>query len=229
MDWILSNLPLLIFLFVVIRMIRGVLRAKAEKKEQGQATPATEETEDQRRVREIQERIRRMAAERRERREEAELPPPLPPIVTAEPPAPQAERRAPAPPVLLPTDPFGGGKAGKLLRKLERRKAAEPPTLAPAPAPASFPTPRERVAAYDLAEVQRQEDLAERMRALEEERALAQRRAAQLAAFRSAESDTTTRRRAETRDDLLVNIREPKALRRAILLREVLGTPVGLR
>lgn len=220
MDWILGNIPLLVFLFVIIKMIRSVLQAKEARKEQ---EPLGEETDDQRRVREIQERIRRLAAERRERREEGEeMPPALPPVVTDEPPAPDRRaERAPLPPVMMPTDPFGGGKVTRKLRELKRRAEARPASVAA--------QPKSRHGEYDLAEVHRQEDLAERMRALEEQRALTQRRATQLAAFRTAESNTTAGRRAEARDELLVNVREPKALRRAILLREVLGTPVGLR
>jgi hypothetical protein len=34
---------------------------------------------------------------------------------------------------------------------------------------------------------------------------------------------------ARSRDELLADLRDPEGLRRAILLREVLGPPVGLR
>ena len=59
--------------------------------------------------------------------------------------------------------------------------------------------------------------------------ALAARRAAHLAAEQSAAAQTTSALRRDARDELLADLRQPASVRRAFLLREVLGTPAGLR
>ena len=75
----------------------------------------------------------------------------------------------------------------------------------------------------------RQEELAEQMRMLEEARALARRRAAEIAAARKAESESEAGVLATARGTLLADLREPQSLRRALVLREVLGPPAALR
>jgi hypothetical protein len=79
------------------------------------------------------------------------------------------------------------------------------------------------------AEVARQETLAEELRRLNENRELTRRRAAHVAeaAVTSLRSETGQRHAARTH--LLSDLRHPGDLRRAIVLREVLGPPVALR
>ena len=67
------------------------------------------------------------------------------------------------------------------------------------------------------------------MRALEQARATEQRRAAQVTAAIRTESQSERGLLTGSRGDLLADLRDPTSLRRAFVLREVLGTPVGLR
>jgi hypothetical protein len=67
------------------------------------------------------------------------------------------------------------------------------------------------------------------MRALEEARAMAQRRAAHVADNKKADAESEQGILTESRARTLEDLRDPQALRRAFVLREVLGTPVGLR
>lgn len=200
MRWIFSNLPLLIFLFFAFSMVRAAMRA-AKQAEQNKA--GTNETEEQRRVREIQERIRRKIAERRggvapvTSEAEAAGEVNLPPVV----------RRM----TVSPLDPFGG-PSRRLVDEVRRRAVP----AAPEPAPAT-----------DAAILERQHQLVEQMRQLEETRVTALRRAAVVAqdAATVVRNNAGAVRRAGWVDEL----RDPANLRRAIVMREVLGAPVALR
>jgi hypothetical protein len=75
----------------------------------------------------------------------------------------------------------------------------------------------------------RQQHLADQMRALETARTTVQRRAVQVSADVKTASLTRTALLTEERAILLEDVRDPMSLRRAFVLREVLGTPVGLR
>lgn len=116
----------------------------------------------------------------------------------------------------------------------------QPPVLASAPAasedsdpfhdedePPAVPTPDPHAAARALrnAELERQAQLAERMRALAEARELARHKAEQAAAELKMGTTGAAMRRHHL-DDM---IRDREDLRRAVLLREILGPPVGLR
>jgi hypothetical protein len=191
MRWILSNLPLLAFLFIVISMVRAVRRAQRlsqEHKADGG------ETDEQRRVREIQERIRRIAAQRRGHSMPAQ-PPPLAPMAEPAPSMRETMRR--------------------VLTELERPIERRIPILTEQDAKA--------------AEVQRQEQLAEQLRALDVARRTAERRASSVAQAREVDAQSETAGRAVMRGALLADLKDPQSLRRAFLLREVFGTPVGLR
>ena len=141
----------------------------------------------------------------------------------------------------------------EIQRKIADRQAggaeAEPPPFAPEPelrpepaayAPEPPPVPRsviaerapEAAAALARLEVQRQAEvleqqaaLADRLRDLESMKAAAQRRAA----FEALSVSQATVQREKTRGALLDDLRDPQALRRAMILREVLGPPVALR
>lgn len=208
MDWIFKNIPLLMFVFVVISIVRAIAQARetSARHEAGQ-----DETEDQRRVREIQERIRRKIAERRG---ETGPVPAEPPSLPSEAPAPRTVLD-PAPPV-AELDPFGG-PLKRVLAELERKAAPAPAH----PAPVLFQP--------DPAELERQARLVAEMKALEEARHLAERRAAHAAEERAAAAVAEPAVRAAMRDHLLEDLRDPASLRRAFLLRELIGPPVGLR
>lgn len=205
MDWLLRHISSLVFVVVAISVLRAAFRAKGAKAEHD---AGADESAEQRRVREIQERIRRTIAERR-----GGLAPSSPPPLMQ--PAPRADvsPRQEVPPL----DPFGGtvGRLlGEMQRRMEENQTAETPP----------PPVRE-----DGAVLERQQQLAEKMRVLEETRVAAQRRAAQLAVATKAEAATGGAVRTLARGNLLADLREPESLRRAFVLREVLGPPVALR
>ncbi len=202
MTWIFDHFGLVVFVFVAFSFLRAMMRASrlsSEHKAQG------DETEEQKRVREIQERIRRKVAERRGGGAGNSPPPP----VLAE--ARGLLRPSPVPPL----DPFGGPMR-RLLVELER-KAEAPPVASAAPTPG------------EAAILERQRRLGEQLRALEEARVLAQRRAAEVTAAATIEAESAMGVRTAAREALLADLSDPAGLRRAFLLREVLGAPVGLR
>jgi hypothetical protein len=207
LEWILERLGVIIFVVIFLsQIVRGVLRARKAKEEHD---AGYDETEEGRRVQEIRERIRRHAAER-SGQARAE-PPPLAQEM-GEPPVARPETTQ------LPE--IFGGPLGKMLEDLQKRVQPQPE---PPMAPPVYAEVR------NTAEVARQERLAEEMRVLEEQRALVQRRAAQIAAEKTAEARSGAGVQAAARDRTLGDLRDPEALRRAFVLREVLGPPVALR
>ena len=212
MEWLLNHIPLVLTLvFVVISIVRSITQA-GKASDEHEVTH--DESEEQRRVREIQERIRRKIAERR-----GGIPPeaPAPPLL-----APQAERlpaEQPRPvfrpaPSIPELDPFGG-PLKRVFVELEKRVQLPPVALA-----VMEPNP---------GELERQTRLAADLKALEEARQLAQRRAAHAAETKDDLARSEAAMRAAGRGRLLEDLGDPQALRRAFVLREVLGTPVGLR
>ena len=204
MRWIFEHFGFIVFIIVAVAMGRAMRKAMQLSKEH-EAT--TDETEEQRNLRRIREGIRRKIAERRG----GAAPVEPPPFVAANP---EPLPRTLVPPALPPLDPFGG-PAKRLLAEWERRV---PPRAAP-------PT----TTMAEGAVLVRQEQLAEQMRVLEEARVLARRRAAEIAATRKAESESEAGVLTTARGTLLADLREPQSLRRAFVLREVLGAPVALR
>lgn len=207
MNWVFDHFGTLVFIFVAISFVRAIMRAaRLSAEHKGKA----DETEEQKRVREIQARIRQKVAERRGG---AALDAPQPPTL----PVPRAlVQPLPRSPSVPPLDPFGGPMR-RLLVELERKVEAQ----SEAPAPAAEPTAG--------AIMERQEQLAEEMRTLEETRVLTQRRAAGIAALQKAGAESEAGGRKVAREELLVDLRGASNLRRAFLLREVLGAPVALR
>ncbi len=204
MEWILQNIPLLAFIFVVISIVRAVLRAREMQEE---SKRGGNESEQQRRIREVQEEIRRKIAERRgdhpgERPGRLEAPEPeRPPVFESgsEPP---------------PVDPFGGrGTLRRLMEQWEQKMEAPPPLLPTA----------------NRLELERQQQLEDELQAAEELRQQTRRRVANIAAARESAAQSETVLRRSARDRLLADLSEPESLRRALVLREVLGPPVGLR
>jgi hypothetical protein len=206
MDWIIQKLPVLVVVLVVAARIIGALAKSRKAKTQHEA--AHDPAEEQRRVAEVQEQIRRRIAERRGG---APVQPESP--ASGAPTARPVVRRTetPEPPDLV-------GKAlRRVFEEVERK-------LQPAPAPEPPP-----LVSHRRAELERQQQLVDQMKALEETRTLVQRRATHLAEEEKAEAASETRILAVARARAMEDLRDPDALRRAFVLREVLGPPVGLR
>jgi hypothetical protein len=106
-------------------------------------------------------------------------------------------------------------------------ETTEPETRPSLPRVASAPAVVKPVSV--AAEMERQQRLADELRRIEEAKTLAARRAAHQAAEQTAAAQTTAALRRDARDELLADLREPASVRRAFLLREVLGSPTGLR
>lgn len=205
-EWIFKHLGVVIFLAIFLsQIVRAVMRSRrASEEHEVQHDDAAEA----RRVRDVQEQIRRRIAERRAGGEA--MPPPAP---TSEQ---RLERPAPRPETTQM--PEFGGPLGRMLEELQKR--AQPPPAPPPPV----------VAAHNTAELQRQQRLADEIKALEESRMAAQRRAAAIAVEESAAVATAgAAKRSAAREHLLEDLSDTTSLRRAIVLREVLGAPVGLR
>jgi hypothetical protein len=214
LDWLLERIGVVIFVVIfVVQIVRGLMRSRTGAPEEEAKRDVLAE---ERRVREIQENIRRRIAERSGGAPAAE-PPPLMRQEVGPPPRPNPETTQ------MP-EPFGG-PLRRVFEELERQ--ANPP---PEPPPRPYVPP---VAATTVesrnAEVVRQEQLAEEIRVLEEARMLAKRRASRVAAGELAASNSELGQRSAARGRALDDLRDPESLRRAIVLREVLGTPVGLR
>ncbi|HWA10396.1 MAG TPA: hypothetical protein VG838_13160 [Opitutaceae bacterium] len=202
MNWILSHLQIVVVAAVMLTYWINAARARARRGTSAPA-PALDEShsgaEDPERTRRIQEEIRRKIAERRGT---------VPPAVPSAPAAPP-----PAPPLVAPRPVATPG--GVLREKLEARLAQ---------ARARERAERER---------RRQEQEA-RARALAAEKLSAQRQAltASLAAREErpvAPVSDGNYSSPSPRRTWLDELREPDRVRRAVILREVLGPPVGLR
>ena len=210
LKWILQHLEIagVIALFV-IQLVRGFLKARKPRDARPSA-PADHDAE--RRVREVQEQVRRQIAARRAQQSPAATPPVLPAPATERAPVPRAETTQ------MP-EPFGG-PLGRMLEELQRRAQPPAPTAPPPPV---------IVARNNSAELERQQRIADELKAVEESRLLAKRRVDHRASDAEAIAQAEPALRSAAHDRLLVELRDVQSIRRAIVLREVLGTPVGLR
>lgn len=203
LDWILERLPAVVFVVLFLaKVVQGVLKARKDRREEAPARP--DALAEERRTREVQEDIRRKIAARRAGR------------TVEAPPAPEAP-----PPLVMREDPTVlpvPEPLKRMLRELEQRVQPAPEPVAPPP-----------LADRSRSELERQQRLADEMKALEEQRALVARRAANIAALKAEEARSQGALRAAARGRVLDDLRDPESLRRAFVLREVLGTPVGLR
>lgn len=221
MEWILDKLPVLIFVLVfVAQIVRGIMRSREVKPE---PPPRGDSLDEIRRAQEVQAEIRRKIAERRS----GPFREPAP--TTAEVPAPPLAQ--PEPPVVVRRDPTAipdpfGGPLKRMFEELERRAQPQPPPPPPTPSRVPVAPP---VLANRNAELVRQEDLAEQVRVLEESRMLVQRRARQAAAAKQLEAGSQSAMRTAARGRLMTDLHDRESLKRAFVLREVLGTPAGLR
>ena len=211
LDWLLERVGVLIFVLVfVVQIVRGLMRSRSETPPE-QAKPDT--LEEQRRVQEVQAQIRRRIAERRGETPVAEPPP----MVRREAPP------APNPQTTQMPEPFGG-PLRRVFEELQRQ--AQPP---PPPMPMPPPVPAAPVVDRRGFELERQQKLADQLRSVEESRVLAQRRATQATAIINEAAGSEMGQRSAARGRALDDLHSPESLRRAFVLREVLGTPVGLR
>jgi hypothetical protein len=211
-QWILEHLGIVIVIAAfVAQMVRGVMQQLRARKSQ-EREMRRGDGDEERRVREVQEQIRRQIAARRG----GQVQPDSPPVLERheEPaPLPRAETTQ------MP-EPFGGGPLGRMLEELQRKAQQRVP--APPPAPVL-------VERRNQAELERQYRLADELKAAEDARHVVQRRAAHATADRVAAAGTESALRKDARGRLLTDLREPESLRRAFVLKEVLGSPVGLR
>lgn len=177
----------------------GVPENPGQRRDLDAQTRDGEDPEAAERVRRIQEEIRRKIAERRGQ------------------PAPEAPLPRPA----TVFDPFQ-----PVFR--EEAAPAEPPPLR---APLEMDR-HEAAKAEEAASLERQRQLAEQLATLEKQRREA-RRAAQATSELGNEAQPveskTTRTTSVGSRGLAAELRDPKALRRAFVMREILDAPVGLR
>jgi hypothetical protein len=207
--WLLENLGIVVVVVLfAAQIVRGLLQTKQDR-----APPQMrrEDDSEERRVREVQEQIRRQIAARRGEQPATGAPPPL------REPEPQPVPRAET--TQLP-EPFGG-PLGRMLEELQR-KAQQ---LAPPPPP----PPPVLVDRKNTAELERQQRLGDELKALEEARHVSQRRAAHVVADQQAVAESEPVLRSNARRQLLADLADASSIRRAVVLREVLGPPVGLR
>ena len=206
-EWIIGKLPVIIFVLIFLgQILRGFFKMRGSRGNEA-PPPRHNDLEEARRAQEIQAEIRRKIAERRAGRAET----PAPAEQTEEAPRPVVVERDPTalPPIPEPLRRM----LEQLERKTQPRAEPPPPPLLP----------------QRTAELERQERLAEEIRVLEETRALTLRRATNLAAREAEEARSENTLRTAARGRLVDDLRDPESLRRAFVLREVLGTPVGLR
>jgi len=214
MDWILSNIGPIIAIVVFAMIARGVtkvLRQAAEEQSKQAKRKAALDPDAVERTRRVQEEIRRTIAARRAG---GALP------TRPARPAPESSPLQRIPPLarplgVPPIDTFGG----------PTRRVPTPAAPEPVEELAREAEPEEAT----IAILERQRQLQEQMRALEGKRLAEQRRAAVLTETRQAESVATAKAVPIARRELVADLRDTRALRRTILLREILGTPVGLR
>jgi hypothetical protein len=110
-----------------------------------------------------------------------------------------------------PLEPFGG-PSRRLVIETRRRTMPDADALA----------------RIDTAAAERQQKLAEQIRALDEARVATERRAGQVVGQRENATASSSAASA-SHAGWLGDLRDPQALRRAFVLREVLGPPLALR
>ncbi len=199
MNWILEHLQL------VIALAGGIAywlkqRSEAKAAKDPRAQPATMAAgDDADRARKIREEIMRKIAERRGG-------------AAVTPTAKQSEeKKFQLPPLVRPVAPLDtfGGPARPVV---QRKPAAIPPLVS-------------AKTESDEAVLARQERLAQQMRELEAQRVVTLKRATVVAEATRVAEGISERAASAVRQDL----RDPRSVRHAIILREILGTPVGLR
>ncbi|MEX0330208.1 MAG: hypothetical protein AB3N64_02180 [Puniceicoccaceae bacterium] len=204
---------LLPVVFFVLYGIAQLLGSKKKKKGEPEEDSYQEDVDMEERARQIREEIRRKIEERKRARE-GQSPQPQQPV-------PQ-QRRARYDPTLPET---------------QQRRAPEP-TPAPArpvvqPQPVSRRAPEPVMPRTSSLEQRLQEQRAILERARREQQEAKAKARQMLADVGAREQKAGTRRSViasgNLRNDLLADLQNPSSTRKAILLREVLGTPMGLK
>lgn len=208
-EWILEKLPILIFVLVFLgQIVRGFMRSRNENPE---PVAKPDEMTAQRRAQEIQTDIRRKIMERRAGGGGT----------FTESMAPRLDPSSAPPPVLrreLTEMPAPSSKSMKrTFEEFDRRVKAEPVPISPL------------IAERRNAELERQEQIAEDLRNVEEARVTAQRRVRQATAAKELEARSLKSLRTASTGRIMTDLRDPESLKRAFVLRDVLGPPVGLR
>jgi hypothetical protein len=207
-QWILEHLGVVVIIVLFLaQIIRGALQSR---KETGPPQMRREAGTDDRRVREVQEQIRRQIEARRRGQDPADAPASTTPELEARPMSRAETTQMP--------EPFGG-PLGRMLEELQRKAQQHLPP----------PAPPILVEKHHTGELERQQRLADQLKAVEETRHVTERRAAHVAADKLAVAQSESALRTDARQRLLRDLGDPQSLRRAFVLREVLGTPVGLR
>jgi hypothetical protein len=210
-QWIFERFGLVVFLVIFIsQVVRAVLRSRKAKMEH---EAQRDDSAESRRVREIQEQIRRQIADRRG----GQVPPTISPSWTDESEAPPPSPPRPRPETTQMPEPFGG-PLGRMLEELQKRTQPQP-----------VPPPPRLMETHTSAELERQQRLADDLRAVDQARLVTERRAAHTAQEKKTEAESESTLRSVAREELLTDLADAHSLRRAFVLREVLGTPVGLR
>ena len=223
MRWVLDNIQLVIVIAGAIAAWltnrQRIKRGLPPVDEDGHPIPQNhpkqasfEATDDAERTRRIQEEIRRKVAERRS--ESGPPSAPRPPPVTI--PAP-TRREATPPPVFQ--DPVQ-----EMMRELQRRFVPVPD----APAPAEPPTESAQ-AEGERETLIRQRGLEEKLQAHETQQRTARQRVAEIKATDAAAATSRESAGQAAADRWLTDLRDPETARHAIMLRETIGPPVGLR
>ena len=200
MDWIFEHIWVLVAIATVIARI-VMKRKEGDASTNPPARPKAIESEDP----QLAERTRKIREEIQRKIAERRGQHLQPPVPLSEPPRPAAIERSPEatmPPVTLP----------EILREV----------LQPKP----VPQPARRMMTMNLAEeTERQRALAEKLKEAELTKVTTQKRVV----FETSIADKEPAALKQARAGLLDDMSSPQALRRAFVLREVLGPPVALR
>jgi hypothetical protein len=214
MNWILEHLQFVLAIVAGIAYWLNQQRAAAAEKTEAERDKTVQpasmaEADDAMRAEHVREAIRRKIATRREGVPEAAR---AERNVVEDTP----QRKFELPPLMRPRpvsplDPFGGPS-----RPAVRRAELEPVR------PVELP----RILSNETLEasLERQKQLAAKLQEYADQRMLVERRAAAITVNQAAVAQ-----RALAGEELRRDLRGPRSLRRAMILREVLGTPVGLR
>lgn len=206
LKWLLENPWVVIVIAGLVAQVLKALNRGAPGAAGGEEPPVAKEFEFEdaelaERTRKIREDIRRKIEERRGQHTRPPEPmPERPPLAPAD----RSPEATPPPVMGLP----------ELIREvLQPQAAVEPPVISRAES------------LRDAEEAERQAALMEKLREAELMKAAAQRRVA----FEEEISDKQEKMLTQTRGVVLDDLRDPAALRRAFILREVIGPPVALR
>jgi hypothetical protein len=189
----------------VIVAIAAVIARMFGKKEQGDEAEGQPKKEYEFEDPELAERTRKIREEIQRKIAERRGEPVPPPIPQSQPATIERSPEATTPPATLP----------EIFREV----------MQPRPAPVPPPLLRRAMTVNLAEEAERQAALMEKLKEAELMKAAAQRRLA----FEASIADKETTELKQARAGVVEDLRSPAALRRAFVLREVLGPPVALR